>query len=68
MANALRKAGGDETSETIRFIDMMDKLFDVFNVNNYDNGKKKRKPFQDPYRSAVDFRVKVHFHYYWMHI
>ena len=67
MANALRKTGGDEMSETIRFVDMMDKLFDVFNVNNYDNGKKKRKPFQDPYRSAADFRVKVHFQYYCMH-
>ena len=60
MANALRKTGGDEMSETIRFVDMMDKLFDVFNVNNYDTGKKKRKPFQDPYRSSADFRVKVH--------
>ena len=46
MANALRKTGGDEMSETIRFVDMMDKLFDVFNVNNYDNGEKKRKPFK----------------------
>ena len=48
-------------SETIRFVDMMDKLFDVFNVNSYDAGKKKRKPFQDPYRSADDDRVKVYY-------
>lgn len=60
VANALKKTGDDEVTETIRFVDMMDKLFDVFNVNSYDTGKKKRKPFQDPYRSADDVRVKVH--------
>ena len=43
MANSLRKTGGDKMSEMICFVDMMDKLFDVFNVNNYNNGKKKRK-------------------------
>ena len=59
MANALKKTGSDKVSETIRFVDMMDKLFDVFNVSSYDEGKKKRKPFQDPYRSADDYRVKV---------
>ena len=33
---------------------MIDKFFDCF-VTNYDAGKKKRKPFQDPYCSPDDF-------------
>ena len=38
---------------------MIDRFFDSLNVNNFNSGKWKRKPFQDPYRSADDFRLKV---------
>lgn len=59
VSKALRLIGGDEVSETARFVEMMDKLVDCFNVSNFVMGKLKRKPFQDPYRSANDHRIKV---------
>lgn len=37
----------------------MDKFFDCLNMNNFLSGKKKRKVFQDQYKSANDFRLKV---------
>ena len=33
-------------SETICFVAMMDTLFDVFNVNNYDSRRKKESHFR----------------------
>lgn len=57
---------GDEASETVLFVKMMDSFFDCLNVNNFSTGKRKRKPFQDPYRKKDDFRFKVYiiaFHY-----
>ena len=53
------KSGGGEASETAHFVSMVDKFFDCFNVSNFDSGKKKQKPFQDPYRSPDDNRLKV---------
>lgn len=49
---------GEEVRETVKFIEMMDKLFDCLNVTNLVNGKHKRKSFQDPYTSVDDFRLK----------
>ena len=37
---------------------MFDKFFDCLNVNSFTKGKHSRKPFQNPYRSAKDFRLK----------
>ena len=51
-------------SETVRFTAMFDHFFDCLNVTNFTTGKHKRKPFQDPYRSSGDFRLKVHM--YWL--
>ena len=39
---------------------MFDKFFDCLNVNNFTTGYQKRKDFKLPYRSAHDFRLKVH--------
>ena len=50
---------GPVAAETARFTLMFDKFFDALNVCNFDSGKHERKPFQDPYRSANDFRLKV---------
>ena len=55
---------GEETSETAKFIKMMDCFFDCLNVNSFTVGKKKRKVFQDPYRSSDDFRLKVCIFYF----
>ena len=66
MANALEQYCGEEVTETVRFVRMMDKFFDCLNVSNFSSGKHKKKSFQDPYRRAPgdgpgtnDFRLKV---------
>ena len=59
VSKALTLVGDEETSETARFTSMLDKFFDALNVTNFTNGKHKRKTFQDPYRSAKDFRLVV---------
>ena len=59
VSKALEQSGGGEASETAHFVSMVDKFFDCFNVSNFDSGKRKRKPFQDPYRSPDDNRLKV---------
>lgn len=59
MANALSLTGGSWTSETTEFVRKIDKFFDCLNVNCFDEGKLKRKPFLQPYRSLHDFRLLV---------
>ena len=59
VSKALTLVGGDQVQETARFAAMFDKFFDTLNVTNFKNGKLKRKPFQDPFRSANDFRLKA---------
>ena len=59
MAKALQFTGGPEVKETAKFVDMFDKFFDCLNVNNFTAGYHKRKDFQQPYRSAGDFRLQV---------
>ena len=60
MSKALTYVVGQEARETAKFVDMFDKLFDTLNVRNFTNGKHHRKPFQNPYRTGDDFRLKVH--------
>lgn len=62
VASGLQLVLGEEASETVRFVRMMDCFFDSLNVNNFSTGKRKRKVFQDPYRGAKDFRLKVCVH------
>jgi len=59
VAKAMKLTGGDEVTETVRFVEMFDRFFDCLNVNNFTSGRHKRKVFQYPYRSAGDFRLKV---------
>lgn len=59
MAHALVLTGGSRASETAVFVDKVDKFFDCLNVNSFDEGKLKRKPFIQPYRSQHDFRLLV---------
>jgi len=65
VANALEMTGGDDVSETVRFIRMMDKFFDCMNVTNFSSGIHKKKHFQEAYRRRTggdgtdDFRLKV---------
>ena len=59
MAKALRLTGGEDVEESAQLAEMMDKFFDCMNVHNYTQGYHHRKPFQDPYRSSKDVRLKV---------
>ena len=59
VVGALRKGSTEDTVETIRFVEMMDRFFDCLNVNNFSTSKEKIKPFQSPYTSAKDFRLTV---------
>ena len=60
VAKALQFSQGPEVEETAKFVDMFDKFFDCLYVNNFTAGYHKRKDFQQPYRSAADFRLQVH--------
>ena len=59
MSKALLLRGGSQASETSKFILFMDKFFDALNVHNYTHGVHARKPFQMPYTSPNDKRLKV---------
>jgi len=59
VSKALKLTGGPEAEETAVFISNMDKFFDCLDVNNFTSGVRQRKPFQLPYRSGDDFRLKV---------
>ena len=43
----------------MKFTATFDKFFDALNVSNFTVGVHQRKPFQLPYRSKDDFRLKV---------
>ena len=55
--------GGDEVKETVKFIALFDKFFDLLNVSNFTAGTRKLKPFQHPYRHDKDFRLDVSYVY-----
>ena len=50
VANGMKTVIGDEASENVLFVEMMDRFFDRLNVNNFTTGHRKRKFFQYPYR------------------
>ena len=60
VGKAVMMTGGTEATETAKFVHMMDKFFDCMNVTSLEASKMRRKPFQQPYRSGSDFRLKVH--------
>lgn len=59
VAEAIKLTRTKEAMETAWFIEKMDKFFDCFNVSSFEVGKRKRKPFQQPYRGADDFRLSL---------
>ena len=62
VANALSFMKSDDTSETEKFIRMMDKHFDCLNVRAISEGIRKLKPNLTPCRSSDDERLKVSMH------
>ena len=59
VSKALQLVGGVEAAETSKFVGMIDKFFDILNVHNYTHGVHARKPFQMPYTTSKDKRLKV---------
>lgn len=59
VAKALKLTKKDEVAETVKFVEMFDKLFDCLNVSSLSAGKRKKSAFKSPYRAVDDFRVKV---------
>ena len=59
VSKALLEVVGSKAEGTSEFISIVDKMFDCLNVHNLMEAKFKRKPFQSPYRSGEDWRLKV---------
>ena len=59
VAKAIHLMGGYEAKETVKFIEMVDKLFDYMNVSSLSRGKLKQKPFAQPYRNSKEFQIIV---------
>lgn len=55
----MKLTGGDQVVETVKFVDMFNKLFDCLNVGDYVTGKRSRNCFKSPYYTPDDFRIKV---------
>lgn len=49
VATAIKLRGGEEASETAKFVEMCDKWFDAMNVHNYTQGMLTCKDVQWPY-------------------
>lgn len=52
VATAIKLRGGEEASETAKFVEMCDKWFDAMNVHNYTQGMLTCKDVQWPYTRA----------------
>lgn len=61
MSHAFELMDNTDYTETAKFGYMFDKFFDCLNTRNAEEGKRKRKPDLDPYRSDKDARFKVIF-------
>lgn len=69
MSNALLLTGKSSVTETAKFLGLMNKFFDCFNVTNPNSGIQKRNEYLDPWKKD-DFRVKVatYMHYHAMRV
>ena len=59
VSSAFELTGKEEFEETAKFCRMFDKFFDCLNTRRAGEGKQKRKPDLDPYRSDSDIRLQV---------
>lgn len=66
VSKALSLVGGTEAAATATFVDFFDKFFDLLNVSNFGNSRRKRKPFQAPYCNSSDTRLKVQYMFFSM--
>lgn len=59
VSKGIEFTGGEEASETARFVGMINKFFDALNVHNYTYGVRSRKRFQMPYTTSEDMQSKI---------
>ena len=59
MSNAFTLLNEEEYVETSRFCLIFDKFFDCLNTRRAGEGREKRKPDLEPYRSVSDIRLTV---------
>ena len=59
VSSAFELMGKEEFEETAKFCKMFDKFFNCLNTRRAEEGKQKRKPDLDPYRSDQDIRLYV---------
>ena len=59
VSKALELTGGSEVEETAKLTATFNKFFDALNVRNFSDECTKRKPFQLPYHSKDDCRLKA---------
>ena len=59
VANAMEYLGCPDMQETVRFVRIFDRFFDMLNTRSLEEGIHKRKPDLAPYRTAEDGRLKV---------
>ena len=59
VSAAFELVGNEEFEETARFCHMFNRFFDCLNTRNIEEGKRKRNPDLDPYRSETDARFQV---------
>ncbi|CAC5374861.1 THAP9 [Mytilus coruscus] len=57
VANALEMLYGDNVTETVNFIRVMNRVFDCLNVRSLYEGRNKRNPDLNPYNSSNDERL-----------
>ena len=62
VSKAIEITGGPDTTETLKFILMFDRFFDLLNVSNFTNATCRRKPFQQPYINSEDVRLNVSYY------
>ncbi|KAK6174161.1 hypothetical protein SNE40_017489 [Patella caerulea] len=58
VSKIMQEYGGDEASETAKFVSMIDRFFACMNVRSLSESLRKRKPDLMPYTSLEDPRFK----------
>ena len=59
MSSGFKMLQSSDYDETAKFCSMFDRFFDCLNTRNANEGRQKRKPDLDPYRSVEDKRFDV---------
>jgi hypothetical protein len=58
VSNVIKAYSPPDAAGTAKYCSMMDSFFDILNIRNTVEGKHKRKPFLEPFRSVNDSRFQ----------